>query len=75
VVASMIVITIDWRLFIGAAGYLAAFLVAINAPDYRYHLMSASNFIVMLNCIVVWRPPAMFRPAAGQTPGDPKRIE
>jgi serine/threonine-protein kinase len=59
-VGSMLAITIDWRLFAGALGYLTAFFVAIHEPDLRYYAMSASNFAVMLNCVIIWRPNSMF---------------
>lgn len=60
VVGSMVAITIDWRLFAGAVGYFIAFMVAVHEPELRYHAMAASNFTVMINCVVVWRPSSLF---------------
>ena len=55
-VAAMVAIAIDRRMMLAALGYAAAFLVASRWPDIRLLAMSAGNFVIMVNALIIWWP-------------------
>jgi len=55
-VAGMFAIAIDRRMWLAAAGYLAAFLLAARFPDRRWYAMAAANGVMTLNGVWVWKP-------------------
>ena len=62
-ITGMLAITVDARLAVATAGYIAAYLLSSRFPDQRPYLMSGSNLVLALNAIWLWRP-ATFRPTS-----------
>jgi hypothetical protein len=58
--AMMLASYVDLRLVPSAVGYLLAFLLSAAFPEWRFAFMSASNLVLTLNAIVIWRPSAWF---------------
>lgn len=56
-VAAMASLTLDKRLWPTSVSYLAGFFAASFYPEHRYYLMGATNFFLMANGIIVWKPP------------------
>ncbi len=56
-VASMVAITVEWRLLPSAGIYLLCLLLVIWLPEARYYLMCLSNLCLTLNALIVWRRP------------------
>jgi hypothetical protein len=61
--AGMAAIGIDRRLSPMAVGYGVAFCLVVAYPDWLHYLMSASNFVFLVNTTWQWRP-ATFRPTS-----------
>lgn len=53
----MTMIAIDARFFPATLGYLAAFVAATQLPEQRWWLAAASNGLLTINAVWVWRPP------------------
>jgi len=56
-IASMVSITVEWRLLPTAVAYLACILLVLLLPEARYYLMCLSNLCLTLNAVIVWRRP------------------
>jgi len=54
---AMTVIAIDRRFLPSALGYVAVFLLAARNPENRWFLAVASNALLTVNAVYVWRPP------------------
>ena len=54
IIAAMISVNSEARLFPAAFVYVAAFFVAAVRPDWRWHLMSAADFFLMVNFVAAW---------------------
>jgi eukaryotic-like serine/threonine-protein kinase len=54
--------TIDRRFWVPVVAYLAAFLSAARFPDLTWHMMSASNFVLLVTFVVAWWRPTEDRP-------------
>ncbi len=63
VLAGMVAIGIDRRLFPMAIGYGVAFGVVVAQPGWLLFAMSASNFVFLVNAAWYWRP-ATIRPTS-----------
>ena len=57
-VSAMVVVTIDLRLLPVPLAYTASFIVASARPELRFYAMSASQLVMMVNAIWLWRRPA-----------------
>jgi hypothetical protein len=51
-----VTITIDRRLGPSMLGYLIGFLAAAAWPRWMLHIMSAINFVFVVNAVVAWKP-------------------
>ncbi len=60
IMAAVVAIVLEWRLWPTAVGFGVAFLVAGRWPDARFAAMAVSNAILTINAVWVWRP-ASFR--------------
>ncbi len=60
VMTGMSAITLDWRLFPTALGFATAFVVSARWPEARHAAMAASNLVLTVNAVWIWRP-ANFR--------------
>jgi hypothetical protein len=50
--------SVDRRLAVAAVTYALAFLsLAFLGPEYGFFAMSASNFVLLLNVLVLWARP------------------
>jgi eukaryotic-like serine/threonine-protein kinase len=56
VIAAMVAIAVDRRLWPMAVGYLIAFLCAARWPEQRFWAMAASNLILTINAVAIWKP-------------------
>jgi serine/threonine-protein kinase len=54
---------LELRMIVGAAGYLAAFLVSSRWPELRYLSLVAANLVTLLVMLLIWRRP---RPERGR---------
>ncbi len=54
-VSSLISISVDRRLAPAAVGYLATFLFACAVPEWAFVAMSASNLLLTMTAVGVWR--------------------
>jgi eukaryotic-like serine/threonine-protein kinase len=77
VITGMASITIDPRLAPTSIGYAAAFLIAARWPATRWWMMSASNLLLTINAVAIWRPPTILmtdaeRAALGRPPRKPR---
>jgi len=55
-IAGMAALAIDLRLVPCAVGYLIGFGVAAARPEYTLYAMSASNLLLTINAVTIWRP-------------------
>ncbi len=46
---------VEWRLWLSAAAYLGAFVVATQRPELSLWAMSASNVVLAASSLYVWR--------------------
>jgi hypothetical protein len=56
VFCSMVVICIDRRLIVAAIGHGVAFVLGVAIPTSLYYLMTAANFLFLVNAAWHWRP-------------------
>ncbi len=55
-VAAMMTIAVERRLWPAAVSYITGFLIASVWPQTVFYVMSATNAVLMLNSVHVWRP-------------------
>ncbi|MDH5490902.1 MAG: serine/threonine protein kinase [Myxococcales bacterium] len=66
VMASLLAITVEWRLWPVALSYLGCFLVATIWAEQRYLAMTFGNLVLVLVALLVWVLPARRDPARAQ---------
>jgi hypothetical protein len=53
---AMLAVTVERRLLLATAGFLAALLVAGARPEWRNVAMAAAHLVLVLNCLWMWWP-------------------
>jgi len=56
IVAAMLAITVDKRLWPSSVVFMVGFFVASARPEWVHYVMSVTNLALTLNAVYVWKP-------------------